>query len=338
MANQFDDLNLLIAQAHAYAGSHVYLYKGGPVPPHVTHIRIDKSIQLIPSDIFSESDVQEVEMHNGVYKIAGLAFYNCRCLERISGATGVRVVDEGAFYGCRRLTDVEFGKKLERIGQGAFTRCKSLRGLKIPSVKIVDRNAFQYCINMTDVVFGKGLERMGELVFLNCYSLQRIAMPLKEDLISDDNVFKGCGNVANVELVGAVHNTISHFSLQVWKDEMNDEIGRINQVLPAVSAHRKAAAVRQWIQRVHARVQYFTNEHNKSLEEYATLLELVLWRDSLNDETDHDNDNEPSLEAKNPRKKARIDADSVRTRKERRTTCGANVVIKNVLSFLQLKY
>jgi len=117
MADQIDLLQFLQAQANADANAgtvqqHVYLYKGGPVPPHVTHIRIDKSIQLIPSDIFSESDVQEVEMHNGVYKIAGLAFYNCRCLERISGATGVRVVDEGAFYGCKRLTDVEFGKKL----------------------------------------------------------------------------------------------------------------------------------------------------------------------------------------------------------------------------------
>jgi len=242
----------------------------------------------------------------------------------------------GAFFGCRRLKDVEFGsKKLERIGQGAFSRCKSLQGLKIPSVKIVDRYAFQYCVNMTNVEFGKGLEQMGEFAFLCCYSLQRIAMPLKEDLIRDDNVFNGCGNLAHIELVGAVHNTISHFSLQVWKDEMNDEIDRINQVLSDISAEEKTPAVRQWIRTVHARLQHFTNEHNNSLEECATLLELALWRDNLNDEQG-DTDNESSQEAK-PKKKARIDADVAVARKERRMTCGANVVIKNVLPFLQLK-
>ncbi|KAK1735806.1 leucine-rich repeat domain-containing protein [Skeletonema marinoi] len=138
---------------------------------------------LIPNELFSsESNVQEVEMHNGVYKISKLAFYNCRCLERISGATGVQVIDEGAFYRCRRLKDLEVG-------------------LKIPSVKIVDGYAFQFCVSMTDVEFGEGLEQMEEFAFLNCYSLRRVAMPLKMDLISD-NIFKGCTSMANIELVG----------------------------------------------------------------------------------------------------------------------------------------
>eukprot|EP00984_Skeletonema_dohrnii_P013358 scaffold5517_cov77-Skeletonema_dohrnii-CCMP3373.AAC.4 len=272
-------------------------------------------------------------MHDGVYKIGKLAFYNCRCLQRISGATGVRLIDEGAFYRCRRLKDVEFGsEKLERIGVGAFTRCGSLQGLKLPSVKIVDSHAFQFCINMTDVEFGEGLERMDESALLNCYSLRRVAMPLREDLISD-NIFKGCTSMASVELVGEVHNTISHFSLQVWKDVMKYEINLINQILPAVPADgNRTLAVRQWIRRVRTRVEHFTKEHNSSLEESATILELSLWRDNLNGETNHVSDS--SLDAK-PNKRARIDVDSAR--QERHITCGANIVVKNVLPFLQLK-
>ncbi len=309
-----------------------YLYKGGPVPFHVTHIRIDKSIKFIPDEAFSESYVQEVEMHNEVYKIGKLAFYNCRWLKRISGATGVRVIDEGAFYRCRRLRDLEFGEKLERIGVGAFSRCASLQGLKIPSVKIVGDCAFQYCVNMTDVEFGEGLERMEEFAFLNCYSLHRIAVPLKKDLISD-NIFKGCTHMANVELVGEVHRTISHFSFQVWEDETKVEIDKIIQDLATAPADGKTAAVRQWIRRVHARVKHFTNEHNRSLGESAALLELSLWRDSLKVEIDHDLEVEASLEAK-PKKRPKIDVYGAR--QERRMTCGADVVIKNVLPFLQL--
>mmetsp|Transcript_32850 Transcript_32850/g.48441 ORF Transcript_32850/g.48441 Transcript_32850/m.48441 type:complete len:343 (+) Transcript_32850:130-1158(+) len=342
MANYRIGLNLLQANAiNVSASTHrppiIYLYKGGPVPRYVTHIRIHKSIKVIPDELFSGSNVQVVEMHDGVYKIGKLAFYNCPSLERISSATGVRLIDEGAFYRCRRLKDVEFGsEKLERIGVGAFTRCGSLRGLKLPSVKIVDSHAFQFCINMTDVEFGEGLERMDESALLNCYSLRRVAMPLREDLISD-NIFKGCTNMASVELVGEVHNTISHFSLQVWKDVMKYEINLINQVLPAVPADgNRTLAVRQWIRRVRTRVEHFTKEHNSALEESATILELSLWRDNLNGETNHCSDSSLNLEAK-PNKRARIDVDSDSARQERRMTCGANIVVKNVLPFLQLK-
>jgi len=273
-------------------------------------------------------------MHNGVYKIGKLAFYNCHCLERISGATGVQVIDMGAFYRCRRLKYLEFGEeKLERICQGAFSRCASLHGLKIPSVEIVGSHAFQYCVKMTDVEFGERLERMEGFTFLNCYSLRRVVVPLQKDLISY-NIFKGCTHMANVDLVGEVRNTISRFNLQVWKDEMEVEIGKIMQDLAAAPIDDKTTAVQQWIRRVHARVEHFTNEHNNLLKESAILLELSLWQGNLV-EIDHDMEEEASLELEaKPRKKAKTDFNGVR--QERRMTCGADVVIKNVLSFLQL--
>ena len=334
-----DDNNFIQANDHAFTSTLrppvFYLYTGGPIPLHVTHIRIDKSINEIPDKVFSGKNVQEVELHNGVYRIGKLAFYNCRCLERLSGASGVRLIDEGAFYRCKRLRDLEFGsnsKKLEHIGAGAFSRCASLLVLKIPSVKIVDDFAFQYCVNMTDVDFGDDLEQVKGSAFLNCYSLIRVAMPLKADLIRDNNVFQGCRNMAHVDLAGEVHDTISHFSLQIWKDEMDKEIDQLNQVLSAVPSGVKAVAVRQWIGRVLTRVEHFEKEHNRFLAESAIILELALWRHGLNGEADHDY--EPSLEVQS-KKRARIDVDNAR--QERRMTCGANIVVKNVLSFLQLK-
>lgn len=165
----------------------------------------------------------------------------------------MRLIDEGAFYRCRRLRDLEFGsEKLERIGMGAFSRCAALLGLNVPSVRIVDGFAFQYCVNMTDVDFGEELDQVRESAFLNCYSLRRVGMPLKAGLIRDNDVFQGCRNMANVELVGEVHDTISHFSLQIWRDEVNEEIDRINRVLSTLpsNGNGKSVAVRQWIGRV----------------------------------------------------------------------------------------
>ena len=57
------------------------------------------------------------------------------------------------------------------------------------------------------------------------------------------------------------------------------------------------------------------------------LLELALWKAKLGEKEDSS--------AEGRTKKAKIDVESVR--KERRITCGADMVIKNVLPFLQLK-
>lgn len=69
----------------------------------------------------------------------------------------------------------------------------------------------------------------------------------------------------------------------------------MNQVLLAVPPNGKAEAVRQWIGRILARVEHFEKEHNRVLTESATILELALWRHSLNINIEVDRDNEPSL-------------------------------------------
>ena len=73
-------------------------------------------------------------------------------------------------------------------------------------------------------------------------------------------------------------------------------------------------------------MKYYKDEHHRYVKEALTLLELALWKAKL-DEI------ECSLEPE--AKKAKIDAESARG--ERRITSGASMVIKNVLSFLQLK-
>ena len=317
---------------HASIRPIFYIYKGGPLPRHFTHIRVHKSMKEIPDELFSESDVQEVELHGELFKIGKLAFYNCRCLERISRATGVRIIEEGAFYRCKRMSDIELGMKLERIGLSAFARCSSIRGLNIPSVKIVEGYAFQYCVNMTSANFGERLERLNEFTFLNCYALERIVVPLKGDLIGHD-VFTGCTDLANVELVGRVHRKISQLSLQTWTDVMNDGIDEIKRLLASIPSGGKTIAVQRWIRNIATQLDHYTNEHGRTLKDAATLLELSAWGFNLRDKMDHIDDESSQRDKSRKRRKVEIFA----ARKERRMICGADVVIKNVLPFLQLK-
>ena len=110
---------------------------------------------------------------------------------------------------------------------------------------------------------------------------------------------------------------------------MNQEINSINQVFPNTPANEKTDAIRLWIQSVIDRMQHYKAEHNTLLKENMTQLELAVWKAKLDDEEEGG-----SLDG-NAAKKARIDVSSAR-KVERRITSGADIIIRNVLPFLQL--
>ena len=103
------------------------------------------------------------------------------------------------------------------------------------------------------------------------------------------------------------------------------EIDRINQVLPGTK-RGKTAVIRQWMASLIDKMDHNKAEHIRYVKEGITLLELALWKAKLGEKEDSSEERET--------KKAKIDSDC--TRKEGRITCGADIVIKNVLPFLQL--
>jgi len=226
----------------------------------------------------------------GVETIEDGAFFQCRCLRRVI-MLGVREIETAAFGGCEALTDIECGK-LEIIGRKAFFECKSLRIIDLSAAKIVQWHAFQRCSALTDVKFGKELETIGYGAFNNCTSLQRITIPLKDNMITEDNTFQECENLKHVDLVeGQIHETIAALQLEEWRNDMNEEIDSINQILPTapggvsyyeISHHDdggKARAIRTWIRSVLRKIIHYKAEHQRIVGEAATYLQLALPND-----------------------------------------------------------
>jgi hypothetical protein len=77
-------------------------------------------------------------------------------------------------------------------------------------------------------------------------------------------------------------------------------------------------------------MEHYKSEHKILLKEAMTLLELALWKAKLLNEGE-----EKKCKVNVATKKVKIDAEAAR--KEHRVTCGASIVIKNVLTFLALK-
>jgi hypothetical protein len=322
--------------AEQVEGGDIFVYLGGEqeVPFDVTHVRIDRSVKIIPELAFHFRQLLvSVETHDDLEKIEEWAFNYCVSLRGIK-LPGVRIVEEEAFSNCAALSDVEFGDKLETIGEGVFLCCRSLQKIKMPSVRTVGLGAFEYCEQLTDVEL-PCVGTMGPRAFTGCPRLCRIAIPLKDNIFPLDigcrrfTQFDKCENLTTVDLVEVegIRKTISSLLLERWRDEMNQEINRINQVLPNIHHTEKTIAIRLWIQSVIDRMEHYKAEHSILLKENMTQLELAVWKVKLDENEEEEDSNVIA-------KKSKIEVESVR--KERRIMSGASIVIKNVLPFLQL--
>jgi hypothetical protein len=151
---------------------------------------------------------------------------------------------------------------------------------------------------------------------------------LKDNLIVEDAAFNLCENLSRVDVIVGIQKTISSLHMEIWRNEMKEEIDRINQTLPDTQSTAKGAAIQRWIRSVIDRMEHYKTEHQIVLKEAMTLLELALWKANL----DENESGVPSQEG------VRVTRRQVkRARKERCITSGAGIIIKNVLPFLELK-
>jgi len=318
----------------------IFIYRGGRAPRHVTHVRIDKSVEVIEEHVFDGCEqMVHVETHDGIRKVGYMAFYLCLSLRGINLKSAIEI-DRAAFYCCRNLESVEFGENLEIIGGSAFEECISLKRINLPSIVTITSLAFYNCRALTDLELSERLETIGKGAFHGCECLQRIVIPLKRNLFPlfvrhDHNQiygrqiygqFDGCDQLKTIDLAGGIHKTVALLHMESWRTEMNTEIDRINQVLPTTPTNEKTDEIRQWMDAVLDTMDHYKAEHYRYIKEAVTLLELALWKAKLGEEDNC---------AEGRTKKAKVDAESAR--KERRITCGADIVVKNVLPFLQLE-
>ncbi len=140
---------------------------------------------------------------------------------------------------------------------------------------------------LKEAKFGSKLERIEGRVFCGCPSLERITIPLKNGVITDDDVFMECRVFKIIALIERtlLHETIAALHLEDWRNDLSVEIDSINH-LPTVDAGRsddddedegeKAQAIRTWIRSVLRKIVHYKAEHQRIMDEVGSLLCLTL--------------------------------------------------------------
>ena len=196
----------------------VYIYNGvGEVPMNVTHVRIDRSVTIIPNSAFQfRVHLEQVELPEGLIRIGDKAFYECPNLKRINIPSTVVEIGEQAFDKCsfnyyeELVINLPMG--LQRLGQYAFQYCKSLQRIHIPpGVQAIKNGTFWDCSDLTALSLSEGLQDIGKNAFYNCDSLVSVKLPCTLKVIQSE-AFQSC------DVLNEIHmpDTIERINLRAF--------------------------------------------------------------------------------------------------------------------------
>ena len=144
------------------------------------------------------SNLQSVEIPDGVTDIRSRTFAGCTNLTSIEIPDSVTYIGENAFAGCTNLTSIEIPDSVTCIGENAFAGCTDLTSVEIPDgVTEIQESAFENCSSLTSIELPKGLTRIEEAVFKGCTDLTSVEVPDTVYWISD-NAFEGCENLPEI--------------------------------------------------------------------------------------------------------------------------------------------
>lgn len=135
------------------------------------------------------------------------AFLNCISLTTISIPNGVTEIKDSTFNNCKALVDVEFdivNSKLNAIGEQAFAGCVKL-GSVFEWNEAISKG--EQRIELVTVNLPNSLVTVGTEAFMNCEGMWGIQFNYNIYEIGD-NAFKGCSNLAKVDIYRSTAPTI----------------------------------------------------------------------------------------------------------------------------------
>mmetsp|Transcript_35027 Transcript_35027/g.84791 ORF Transcript_35027/g.84791 Transcript_35027/m.84791 type:complete len:525 (+) Transcript_35027:125-1699(+) len=152
---------------------------GAVVPSHVTHIRVDETVEELEDNTFKELfDLLAVELPLTLLYLGTMAFYCCANLTTVNIPPHLIEIPDDTFHSCRNLENVVLPVKLEIIGQRAFFECEAITEFNYPpTLKVIGRAAFVHCRSLVKANFPDSLEALGDRSFVGCESLETISVP-----------------------------------------------------------------------------------------------------------------------------------------------------------------
>lgn len=175
------------------------------------------SLRSIGASAFAYTDIEEVQIPDGISVIECRTFESCSKLKKVTLPKDFKSIEWQAFSHCYELDDIAFPSTLCEIGENAFDGCKCItdkdgfiiinnnlsyyhwneRAVTIPEgVKKIIARAFEHKERLVKITLPKSLKEIGELVFYGCHNLRSIN--ITRGIVSiESNAFIECKKLAD---------------------------------------------------------------------------------------------------------------------------------------------
>ena len=200
-------------------------------------VEFEEGITQIPTGIFGDTGLKEVEIPDTVTSIGERSFADCANLEKVTLSKNLKSIGNRAFVrctkiekinlpksltevdtygwnwwypfdGCSNLKTIEFEEGITQIPTGIFGNT-GLENVKIPdTVTSIGERSFADCTKLEKIIFSEKIETINGRAFLGCSSLKSVSLP--DSITSmDTEIFSGCTSLSSVKLPNKCVNITS---------------------------------------------------------------------------------------------------------------------------------
>ncbi len=193
-------------------------------------IIIPQSVTKIGKGAFSKLEGLRTIVIPGTVKIIDNdAFRGNTVLEKVVIQEGVEVIGQEAFRECTALKQIELPSTITTLGDMAFCSCNSLTSINIPpNVSSIGGNLLHGCVSLESAIISEGVTYITNGMFVGCSKLKRIEIPSTVKQIGGGEVFKGCGNLTEIDLV---NNEYFGYQNGILSDAKGDTIFFISDTI-----------------------------------------------------------------------------------------------------------
>lgn len=170
-----------------------FLIKGGVLKKYIgqsKHVIVPKGVKKIGEYCFSNSDIVEIQLPEGLTHIQDGAFSWCRNIKNVKFPNTLKNLGSFAFSECQSLISVDIPDNVSYIPLGCFNECKNLKHVNLPSrLKSIQFRSFYQCLNLTKINIPDSVTEIGNQAFGYCTNLEKVNMP---DIEISKTAFEGC--------------------------------------------------------------------------------------------------------------------------------------------------
>ncbi|MBR0432385.1 MAG: leucine-rich repeat domain-containing protein [Bacteroidaceae bacterium] len=150
---------------------------------------IPSSVERIGSGAFFNSEIESIEIPEGVKEIEGMAFFSAWKLKSITLPQTLVKIGGQAFAYCSRLKSITIPDGVKTIGYRCFAE-SGLESIEFPpSIELIEGIICHRCLNLVSVTIPSSITGIDMIAFYECPSLRTVFCNVAEPFDIHENVF-----------------------------------------------------------------------------------------------------------------------------------------------------